>query len=215
MMCDAPVRTPHIHTAPLLPGRDHSRSPSTPEHMCPPPSRLSPWLHTFQIRTGDLRGCTRRGLALLVRAYRERVNGTILELASSRLGVRVSSRAFRTTCARPMSPPPFALTAAQPSPPAPPSRVPRAAQAPVHRMPHPPSPGGTSSPPRARAYPSAALLGPHVPVHTFQVRAGDSRGVRRTSSARSLRARRCRLSGAMHEFDCYRVSSRAAVCCGV
>jgi len=39
-----------------------------------------------------------------------------------------------------------------------PLRVPRAAQAPVHRMPHPPSPGGTSSPPRARAYPSAALL---------------------------------------------------------
>jgi len=38
-----------------------------------------------------------------------------------------------------------------------PSHVPRAAQAPVHRMPHSPSPGGTSSPPRARAYPSAAL----------------------------------------------------------
>ena len=38
-----------------------------------------------------------------------------------------------------------------------PSRVPRAAQAPVHHMPHPPSPGGPSSPPRARAYPSAAL----------------------------------------------------------
>ena len=36
-------------------------------------------------------------------------------------------------------------------------RVPRAAQAPVHRIPHPPSPGGTSSPPRARAYPSTAL----------------------------------------------------------
>ena len=130
-------RTPSSRAGPL----------SVPKHartQCPPP--LSPWLHTFQIRTGDLRGCTRRGLALLVRAYRERVNGTILELASSRLGVRVSSRAFRTTCARPMSPPPFALTAAQPSPPAPPSRVPRAAQAPVHRMPHPPSPGGTSSP---------------------------------------------------------------------
>ena len=34
-----------------------------------------------------------------------------------------------------------------------PLRVPRAAQAPMHRMPHSPSPGGTSSPPRARAYP--------------------------------------------------------------
>merc|ERR1712153_107998 len=38
-----------------------------------------------------------------------------------------------------------------------PSHVLRAAQAPMHRMPHSPSPGGTSSPPRARAYPSAAL----------------------------------------------------------
>ena len=123
MMCDAPVRKPHthvLHTAPLLPGRDHSRSPSTPEHMCHPPSRLSPWLHTLQVRTGDSRGCTRRCLALPVRAHRERSNGTILELDNCCLGIRLSSRAFRTTCARPFSPPPFALTAAQPSPPAPP-----------------------------------------------------------------------------------------------
>merc|ERR1712086_972606 len=33
-----------------------------------------------------------------------------------------------------------------------PSHVPRAAQAPVHRMPHPPSPGGTSSPHVAGAH---------------------------------------------------------------
>ena len=123
MMCDAPVRKPHthvLHTAPLLPGRDHSRSPSTPEHMCPPSRALSLWLHTFQVRTGDSRGCRRRCLALSVRAHRERFNGTILEFASCRLGFRLSSRACRTTCARPFSPPPFALTAAQPSPPAPP-----------------------------------------------------------------------------------------------
>ena len=62
----------------------------------------------------------RRCLALSVRARRERSNGTILEFASLRLGIRLSSRPFRTRCARPFSPPPFALTAAQPTPPAPP-----------------------------------------------------------------------------------------------
>ena len=72
------------------------------------------------MRAGDSRGCTRRCLALPVRAHRERSNGTILEFASLRLGFRLSSRAFRTRCARPFSPPPFALTAAHPSPPAPP-----------------------------------------------------------------------------------------------
>merc|ERR1712166_1614087 len=48
-----------------------------------------------------------------------------------------------------------------------------------------------------------------------QVLAGDSWGARRLSLAQSLRARRCRLDGAMYEFGCCRVSSRAAVCCGV
>ena len=77
-------------------------------------------MHTLQVRAGDSRGCTRRCLALPVRAHRERLNGTILEFAGLRLGIRLSSRAFTTRCARPFSPPPFALTAAQPSPPAPP-----------------------------------------------------------------------------------------------
>ena len=77
-------------------------------------------MHTFQVRTGDSRGCRRRCLALSVRAYLERFNGTIVEFASCRLGIRISGRACRTTCARPFSPRPFALTAAQPSPPAPP-----------------------------------------------------------------------------------------------
>jgi len=72
-----------------------------------------------QARAGDSRRCTRRCLALPVRAHRERLNGTILEFAGLRLGIRLSSRAFTTRCARPFSPPPFALTAAQPSPPAP------------------------------------------------------------------------------------------------
>eukprot|EP00964_Phaeocystis_antarctica_P017179 scaffold9478_cov63-Phaeocystis_antarctica.AAC.1 len=48
-----------------------------------------------------------------------------------------------------------------------------------------------------------------------KVLAGDSRGARTPSLARSLRARRYRLDGAMYEFGCCRVSSRTAVCCGV
>ena len=122
MLCDAPARKPRTHashTAPPLPGRDHSRSPSTRVHMCPPRAPLTVVAHVS--------GPDRRLTALYEtmfgstsRAHQERFNGTILEFASCRLGVRVSSRAFRTTCARPFSPPPFALTAAQPSPPAPP-----------------------------------------------------------------------------------------------
>ena len=77
-------------------------------------------MHTFQVRTGDSRGCRRRCLALSVRAHRERFNGTILEFASLRLGCRFSRQAFRSRCARPFSPPPFTLTAAHPSPLAPP-----------------------------------------------------------------------------------------------
>ena len=77
-------------------------------------------MHTFQVRAGDSWDCMRRCLALSVRAHRERFNGTILKFTSLRLGCRFLSRAFRTRCARPFSPPPFALTAAHPSPPAPP-----------------------------------------------------------------------------------------------
>jgi len=97
----------------------HARTPAPPSL-----AHLSLWLHTLQVRTGDSWGYMRRCLALSVRSHRERShrersNGTILELASLRLDFRLSSRAFRTMCARPFSPPPFALTAAQPSPPAP------------------------------------------------------------------------------------------------
>ena len=118
----------HLHASPALMHRiprPLCRGGTTPgprarAYTCAPLAPLSLWLHTFQVRTGDSRRCTRRCLALPVRAHRQRFNGTILEFASCRLGVRFSSRAFRTTCARPFSPPPFALTAAQPSPPAPP-----------------------------------------------------------------------------------------------
>ena len=118
----------HLHASPALMHRiprPLCRGGTTPgprarAYTCASLAPLSLWLHTIQVRTGDSRRCTRRCLALPVRARRERSNGTILEFASLRLGIRLSSRAFRTRCARPFSPPPFALTAAQPSPPAPP-----------------------------------------------------------------------------------------------
>ena len=108
-------RNPSARLGPL-PVPEHART-----HV-PHPSLLAPrskCIHTFQVRTGDSRGVRRRMLALPVRARRERFNGSIPEAYSCRIGDRVSSRAFRTTCARPFSPPPCALTAAQPTPPAP------------------------------------------------------------------------------------------------
>ena len=107
------------HAALTQPGRYQFPAPSTRVPIGRPVALTWP-VHTFQVRAGDSRGCTRRFLALSVRAHRDGSNGTILEFASLRLFCRVSSRAFRTRCARPFSPPPFALTAAQPSPPAPP-----------------------------------------------------------------------------------------------
>ena len=85
----------------------------------------------------------------------------------------------------------------------------RGAQAPVHRMPHPPSPGGTTGqfPTPSTRVPIRRPVALTWPVHTFQVRAGDSWGVRRPSLAGSLRARRCHFNSVMHEFDCCRVSS--------
>ena len=182
--------------------------------MCPPSRALSLWLHTFQVRTGDSRGCRRRCLALSVRAHRERFNGTILEFASCRLGFRLSSRACRTTCARPFSPPPFALTAAQPNPPAP---LTCAACSPSTRASHaaPTQPRRSQFPTPSTRVPIRRPVALTWPVHTFQVRAGDSRSARRPSLARSLRARRPRLNGAMYEFGCCRLPWRAAVCCGV
>ena len=59
---------------------------------------------------------------------------TSLELYTGRFVLRISSRAFRTMCASPCSPPPFALITAHPSAPAPTLHVLRAAQAPVHRI---------------------------------------------------------------------------------
>jgi len=107
------------HAALTQPGRYQFPAPSTRIPIGRPVALT--WLvHTCQARAGDSRCCTRRCLALPVRARRESFNGTVLEFDSCRLGFRLSSRPFGTRCARPFSPPPFALTAAQPSPPAPP-----------------------------------------------------------------------------------------------
>ena len=86
-----------------------------------------------------------------------------------------------------------------------PSHVLRAAQAPVHRMPHSPSPGGTSSPPRARAYPSAALLPSRG--RCTRVRSGlATSGVRGDLLRRDLYVR----VGVVSTVPC--TSSIAAVC---
>jgi hypothetical protein len=108
-------------------------------------------------------------LALPVRARRERFNGSIPEAYSCRIGDRVSSRAFRTTCARPFSPPPCALTAAQPTPPAPSyvcrvqpkhpciaSRTHPARAVPLPR----PEPARTHAPPSRSHVAGAHVLGP-------------------------------------------------------
>ena len=148
---------------------------------------------------------------LPVRAHQEHFNGTILEFASLRLGFRLSSRAFRATCARPFSPPPFALTAAQPTPPAP---LTCAACSPSTRASHaaPTQPGRYQfSAPSTRVPIGCPVTLARVAVHTFQVRAGDSRGARTPSLARSLRARRRHLNGAMYEFGCCRCA--VASCC--
>ena len=154
----------------------------------------------------DSRGCRRRCLALSVRAHRERFNGTILEFASCRLGFLLSSRACRTTCARPFSPPPFALTAAQPNPPAP---LTCAACSPSTRASH-----AALTQPRRSHFPALSTRIPirrpvalTWPVHTFQVRAGDP-GVREDLLWFDLYVR----VGLVSTVPC--TSSVAAVCRG-
>ena len=90
-----------------------------------------------------------------------------------------------------------------------PSRVPRAAQAPVHRMPHP------THPARAVLVPRPEHARTHAPPCCPHVHAGahvtgpDRRlpgGEETFFGAISIRARRCRFNGVMHESDCCRVS---------
>jgi len=160
MLCDAPARKPRTHashTAPPLPGRDHSRSPSTRVHMCPPRAPLTVVAHVS--------GPDRRLTALYETMFGS--TSTCSSATLQRYHLRVCQLpswrpSFESRVQNHVRPPLLTATlcpdrgTAEPS--CTPLRVPRAAQAPVHRMPHPPSPGGTSSPPRARAYPSAALL---------------------------------------------------------
>ena len=102
-----------------LPGRDHSRSPSTREHMCTPrtpltvvayvigPDRRLPGF--YETILGSISTCSSRAF----QRYHSRGRHPPPWLSGFESGVR-------TRCARPFSPPPFALTAAHPSPPAPP-----------------------------------------------------------------------------------------------
>ena len=102
-----------------LPGRDHSHSPSTREHMCTPrtpltvvayvigPDRRLPGF--YETILGSISTCSSRAF----QQYHSRVRQPPPWLSGFESGVR-------TRCARPFSPPPFALTAAQPSARAPP-----------------------------------------------------------------------------------------------
>ena len=159
MLCDAPARTPRTHashTAPPLPGRDHSRSPSTRVHVCLPRAPLTVVAHDsgpdrrltalYETMFGSTSTCSSRAF----QRYHPQVRQPPPWLSTFESGVQNQVR------------PPLLTDTLCPDrgtadPSCTPSHVPRAAQAPVHRMPHSPSPGGTSSPPRARAYPSAAL----------------------------------------------------------
>ena len=163
MLCDAPARKPRTHashTAPPLPGRDHSRSPSTRVHVCLPRAPLTVVAHDsgpdrrvtalYETMFGSTSTCSSRAF----QRYHPQVRQPPPWLSTFESGVQNQVR------------PPLLTDTLCPDrgtadPSCTPSHVPRAAQAPVHRMPHPPSPGGTSSPPRARAYPSAALLPSH------------------------------------------------------
>ena len=154
------TQAPHscIHTARLRSGAGPLPvSPSTPEHLRPPSVPLTVVAHVT--------GPDRRLLGL----YETRFGsiGTFSSRAFQRYYPRVGQPpswlpTFESGVQNHVCPPFLTATlcpdrgTAEPS--CTPSHVPRAAQAPVHRMPHPPSPGGASSPPRARAYPCATLL---------------------------------------------------------
>ena len=211
-MCDAPVRTPHIHTAPLLPGRDHSQSPSTPEHSAPPPLTM-----VAHVSDPDRR---------LTGLYETRFGSTstCLSRARQRYHPRVSQQpswcpGFESRVQNHVRPPHVTATLCPDRGAAEPSCTPLtcAACSPSTRTSHaaPTQPGRYQFPSPSTRVPIRRPVALTWPVHTFQVRAGDSRGARRPSLARSLRERRCRLDGALYELGCCRVSSRAAVCCGV
>ena len=122
MLCDAPARKPRTHashTAPPLPGRDHSRSPSTRVHVCLPRAPLTVVAHDsgpdrrvtalYETMFGSTSTCSSRAF----QRYHSQVRQPPPWLSTFESGVRNQVRP-------PFSPPPFALTAAQPTPPAPP-----------------------------------------------------------------------------------------------
>ena len=121
-----PLRVPRaaqapVHRIPHPPSPGGTSSP--PRARAYPSTALSPSRgQCTRFRSGlATHGVVRDDFwPLSVRAHQDGSNGTIFEFASLRLGCRFSSQAFRSRCARPFSPPPFTLTAAHPSPPAPP-----------------------------------------------------------------------------------------------
>ena len=129
-----------------LPGRDHSRSPSTREHMCTPrtpltvvayvigPDRRLPGF--YETILGSISTCSSRAF----QRYHSRVRQPPPWLSTFESGVQNQVR------------PPVLTATLYPDrgtskPSCTPSCVPRAAQAPMHRMPHSLSPGSPTSPP--------------------------------------------------------------------
>ena len=116
MVYYAPACTPPIHSlhaAPPLPGRDRSRSRYTREHLCPPVAHLT----MAALTPGPDRRLTGFYGAIVGSS------STFSLRASQRYQPRavrrswVSSRAFRSMCARNFSLPPIALITAHPSTP--------------------------------------------------------------------------------------------------
>ena len=161
LTCAASKPSTHAsHTAPTLPGRVHTRSLSTRDHLHPTlapgrPQSCCPHVlgegwrlpGSQETKFGSTSTCSSRAF----QRCHPRVRQPPSCLSTFESGVHNQVR------------PPLLTDTLCPDrgtadPSCTPSHVPRAAQAPVHSMPHSPSPGGTSSPPRARAYPSAALL---------------------------------------------------------
>ena len=156
LTCAASKPSTHAsHTAPTLPGRVHTRSLSTRDHLHPTlapgrPQSCCPHVlgegwrlpGSQETNVGSISTCSLRSSQW----YHARLVSLLAWHPARESDVDNHVR-------RPTSPPPFALIAAQPSAPAPPLRsctprhvhvhvrvdvyVPRAAQAPVHRIPFP------------------------------------------------------------------------------
>ena len=148
------------HAAPTLPGRVHTRSLSTRDHLHPtfaPARPQSCCPHVLgegwrlpgsqETKFGSTSTCSLRSSQW----YHARLVPLLAWHPAREPDVE-------NQVPPPDVKPPFALIAAQPRPPATPLHAPRSAHVPVHRIPRPPCPAGTTATPRARANTCAPSL---------------------------------------------------------